>query len=91
MQVNPLYLPQLKEVLSYPQSVGIVGGRPGASLYFLGYQGDCLLYLDPHEAQMCAPLPEAALSYFCDTVRLMPMTSMDPSLAIGFLCSSLGV
>lgn len=38
LQVNPLYLAQLQRVLTFPQSVGIVGGRPGASLYLLGYQ-----------------------------------------------------
>jgi hypothetical protein len=37
-KVNELYLPQLQRVLTFPQSVGIVGGRPGASLFFVGYQ-----------------------------------------------------
>lgn len=44
-------MPQLSTVLSFPQSVGIVGGRPGASLYFVGVQGGSVLYLDPHEVQ----------------------------------------
>jgi hypothetical protein len=51
LQVDERYLPQLAAVLSSPQSVGIVGGRPGASLYFLGAQGSAVLYLDPHEVQ----------------------------------------
>ncbi len=51
-QANPLYFPQLQEVMTYPQSVGIVGGRPGSSLYFLGFQGQHLLYLDPHHVQV---------------------------------------
>jgi hypothetical protein len=51
LQVDERYLPQLAAVLSFPQSVGIVGGRPGASLYFLGAQGSAVLYLDPHEVQ----------------------------------------
>jgi hypothetical protein len=51
LQVDERYLPQLAAVLSFPQSVGIVGGRPGASLYFLGAQGTAVLYLDPHEVQ----------------------------------------
>ena len=37
-KINPLYLPQLQRVLTFRQSVGIVGGRPGASLLFVGYQ-----------------------------------------------------
>jgi cysteine protease ATG4 len=51
LQVDERYLPQLAAVLTFPQSVGIVGGRPGASLYFLGAQGSAVLYLDPHEVQ----------------------------------------
>ena len=37
-KINPLYLPQLQRVLTFQQSVGIVGGRPGASLLFVGFQ-----------------------------------------------------
>jgi hypothetical protein len=51
LQVDDRYRPQLAAVLTFPQSVGIVGGRPGASLYFLGAQGSSVLYLDPHEVQ----------------------------------------
>lgn len=55
LQVDERYLPQLAQLLTYPQSVGIVGGRPGASLYFVGTQGDSVLYLDPHEVQQVGP------------------------------------
>ena len=50
-QVNPRYVPQLQTVLTWPTSIGIVGGRPGSSLYFVGCQGDNVLFLDPHETQ----------------------------------------
>jgi hypothetical protein len=51
-QVNERYPPQLAAVLSFPQSVGIVGGRPGSSLFFVGVQGGgAVLYLDPHDVQ----------------------------------------
>ena len=50
-QVNPLYLPQLESALALPQSVGIVGGRPGSSLYVVGCQRGSALYLDPHTVQ----------------------------------------
>ncbi len=33
--VHPLYLRQLRRTLTLPQTVGIVGGRPGSSLYFV--------------------------------------------------------
>jgi cysteine protease ATG4 len=51
MQINPRYMQQLQAVLTWPQSVGIVGGRPSSSLYFIGFQGQHVLYLDPHEVQ----------------------------------------
>jgi Peptidase family C54 len=51
MQVNPRYVPQLRTVLTWPHSIGIVGGRPSSSLYFVGFQGDNVLFLDPHETQ----------------------------------------
>lgn len=50
-QVNSRYVPQLQEVLQWPQSVGIVGGRPSSSLYFIGHQGQSVLFMDPHEVQ----------------------------------------
>lgn len=51
MQVNPRYVPQLQSLLQWPQSAGIVGGRPSSSLYFVGFQGHQVIYLDPHEVQ----------------------------------------
>jgi hypothetical protein len=37
-RLNTMYAEQLKQVLTWPQSVGIVGGKPGHSYYFLGFQ-----------------------------------------------------
>lgn len=58
--INPLYVPQLQQVLAMPESVGIVGGRPGASLYFVGLQDANVLYLDPHEVQPVSLQPSRA-------------------------------
>ncbi|RVX23312.1 Cysteine protease ATG4 [Vitis vinifera] len=33
------------------QSLGILGGKPGASTYIVGVQDEKAFYLDPHEAQ----------------------------------------
>jgi cysteine protease ATG4 len=38
-KVNPLYIPQLKDVLENKLSLGIIGGKPKQSLYFVGFQG----------------------------------------------------
>ena len=55
MQINERYVPQLQQVLTWPQSIGIVGGRPSSSLYFVGCQHDQVIYLDPHQAQQVGP------------------------------------
>lgn len=89
-KVNSSYFPQLLTLLSWPESCGIVGGKPSASLYFVGCQNENLLYLDPHDAQQFPHLPEDSQSFFCDTPRLLPITSMDPSVAIGFYCHTRG-
>lgn len=45
------YLPLLAATFTFPQSLGILGGRPGASTYIIGVQDDKAFYLDPHEVQ----------------------------------------
>ncbi|CAL1697204.1 unnamed protein product [Somion occarium] len=54
--VNPIYYDTLKELYTWPQSVGIAGGRPSSSYYFVGSQADNLFYLDPHHARPAIPL-----------------------------------
>ena len=41
---------------TFPQSVGIAGGRPSSSYYFVGSQADNLFYLDPHNPRPTIPL-----------------------------------
>ncbi|KAL4345067.1 hypothetical protein AHAS_Ahas11G0241300 [Arachis hypogaea] len=50
-KINPRYIPLLQSTFKFPQSLGILGGKPGASTYLIGVQGDKALYLDPHEVQ----------------------------------------
>lgn len=49
-------MPQLQTVLTWPHSIGIIGGRPGSSLYFVGTQEQNVLFLDPHETQQVLSL-----------------------------------
>jgi cysteine protease ATG4 len=52
--INPEYLESIKEIFSFPQNVGIAGGRGGGSFYFSGIinahldKDPHLIYLDPH-------------------------------------------
>ncbi|CAL9147615.1 unnamed protein product [Musa hybrid cultivar] len=90
-RINPRYIPLLQETFSFPQSLGILGGKPGASTYIVGVQEDKALYLDPHEVQQAVDLKSDSseadyISYHCRTVRHVPFDLIDPSLAIGFHC-----
>jgi len=56
--VNPVYHEAIKATFSFPQSVGIAGGRPSSSYYFCGHQGDSLFYIDPHHSRPAIPFEE---------------------------------
>lgn len=90
-RITPVYHSALKALLEMPQSVGIAGGRPSASHYFIGHQGDQFFYLDPHSTRtMLSPQPSAADVETCHTrrVRRLGIAEMDPSMLIGFLIRS---
>jgi cysteine protease ATG4 len=50
--INKIYYEPLKEFFKMSTCIGMVGGKPKHSLYFIGYQGDKVIYLDPH---LCQP------------------------------------
>ncbi|KAJ6581256.1 hypothetical protein B0H19DRAFT_500096 [Mycena capillaripes] len=123
--VNPIYHDTVKVILpstrtatdfsqqlyTFPQSVGIAGGRPSSSYYFVGAQAEGLFYLDPHHSRPAVPLrpplkattekdmDDATEQYYasaytaaelqtfhCEKVRKMPLSGLDPSMLVGFLC-----
>jgi len=43
-------------LFTFPQSVGIAGGRPSSSYYFVASQANSLFYLDPHFTRPAIPL-----------------------------------
>jgi len=49
--LNSIYYSSLLEIFKFPQNLGVVGGKPRASLYFVAAQDDNLFYLDPHTVQ----------------------------------------
>lgn len=49
--VHPMYYESIQRLFTFPQSMGIAGGRPSSSYYFVGFQEDTLLYLDPHSVR----------------------------------------
>ncbi|CAK7325029.1 unnamed protein product [Dovyalis caffra] len=90
-KINPRYIPSLQATFTFPQSLGILGGKPGASTYIVGVQDENAFYLDPHEVQPVVNVSRDDVeantsSYHCDVVRHIPLDLIDPSLAIGFYC-----
>jgi cysteine protease ATG4 len=93
--VNTIYESSLKETFKFPQSVGIAGGRPNASLYFIGLEGNSLIYLDPHstrpiiEFKSIESYVEQDLeSYHCSEIKKIDISRIDPSLLVGFYCKT---
>lgn len=70
-----------------PTCLGVIGGRPRHSLYFIGYQQEKLLAIDPHHSQRVVDTTAEDFpldTYHTGNVRKMAFHSMDPSCAIGF-------
>ncbi|KAK3384736.1 hypothetical protein B0H63DRAFT_522082 [Podospora didyma] len=92
-KINQVYKEALVATLQMPQSIGIAGGRPSSSHYFIGAQGQWLFYLDPHHPRPALPYHEDPKDYTpeevnsCHTRRLrhLHVEDMDPSMLIGFL------
>jgi cysteine protease ATG4 len=87
-KINPIYFETILACMRMPQSVGIIGGKPKQSYWFVGYQDEHLVYLDPHIVQESVQ-PNTKFSdetYHCSVPQKIHISEVDPSLAVGFYC-----
>ncbi|KAG0361755.1 Cysteine protease atg4 [Mortierella sp. AD032] len=92
-KLNPIYNDAIKSTFEFPQTLGIAGGRPSSSYYFVGYQGDDLFYLDPHHSRCVVEskdlndyTAEDFSTYHCETIRKIDINAIDPSMLLAFYC-----
>ncbi|KAI3389663.1 hypothetical protein SNEBB_001376 [Seison nebaliae] len=89
--INECYHTSIQSILADSRSVGILGGRPRHSLYFVGFQKQKLIYLDPHICQTSVDMTKKSFplhSYRTTNARKIPFSSINPSLCFGFVFNS---
>lgn len=86
-EVNPLYIRPIQSLFTLESCLGIIGGKPKHSLFFVGFQEEKLIHLDPHYCQQVVDMKTrdfSLWSFHCMSPRKMSISKMDPSCTVGF-------
>lgn len=81
------HLPALQRLFNFPELVGVMGGRTNEALFFVGYQDDDFLFLDPHFVQNTPgkkELKDYFATYHCNVPKVINYSKMDVSVCIVF-------
>uniref|UniRef100_A0A4W5RWU5 Cysteine protease n=1 Tax=Hucho hucho TaxID=62062 RepID=A0A4W5RWU5_9TELE len=90
-KTNPEYFNFVNCILSLVYCIGIIEGKPKQACYFVGFQDDSLIYMDPHYCQSFVDVSTSHFPlqlYHCPSPKKMPFSKMDPSCTIGFYSRS---
>ncbi|XP_054909658.1 cysteine protease ATG4C [Poeciliopsis prolifica] len=86
-KTNPEYFDFIKKILRLEYCIGVIGGKHRQAFYFVGFQDDSLIYMDPHYCQSFVNVSASDFplqSYHCPSPKKMPFSKMEPSCSIGF-------
>jgi len=85
---NPLYLNTITKLMSFKQSIGMLGGKGSRAFYFFGVQNKDLLYFDPHWVQDAPSgletLKQSLSTYFLNKCFQINIKDIDTSVGFGF-------
>lgn len=82
--IDQSYHEPILNLFTAPCCIGFIGGKPDKAFYFVGMNGEKLIYLDPHFVQNYSTVLNED-EYKSNTVNLISIGAINPTLCIGFL------
>ncbi|OAF67632.1 hypothetical protein A3Q56_04630 [Intoshia linei] len=84
-KINSIYLSALKLLFNEKEFTGFVGGRIKGAFYFVGYQRENFIVLNPHHCQENANIENSGIeSYRCQKMHTLKSKKIDPTCMLSF-------